>query len=110
MVPPVLKVLTINCLSLVVKESTLSGETGEGDDKLGDESKLPGVARFPPVIEEQVNSWVTWLPQDLGDTRVFLHLLGVVKLAAGGSSSIGWSSSSLTCANAEADSFINCLP
>ena len=43
MVPPVLKVLTINGLSLVVEESTFSGETGEGD-KDGEDSELTGVA------------------------------------------------------------------
>ena len=107
MVPPVLKVLTINGLSLVVEESTLSGETREGNED-GEDSELTDVAGSPS-LKEPVKSWVTWLPQDLGDARVFLRLLGVVTLAAGGSSSIWWSSSSLTCANAEADSFINCL-
>ena len=106
MVPPVLKVLTINGLSPVVEESTLPGETGEGN-KDGEDSELTDVAGSPS-LEEPVNPWVTWLPQDLGDARVFLYLLGVVTLAARGSSSIGWSSRSLTCANAEADSFINC--
>ena len=67
MVPPVLKLLTINGLSLVVKESTLSGETGEYDDKDGEECKLTGVAGFPSLTKEPVNSWVTWPPQDLGD-------------------------------------------
>ena len=43
MMPPVFKVLTKNGLSLVVEESTLSGETGEGD-KDGEDSKLAGVA------------------------------------------------------------------
>ena len=107
MAPPVLKVLTINGLSLVVEESTLSGETGEGNED-GEDSKLTGVAGSPSQ-EEPVNLRVTWLPEDLGDARVFFRLLGVVTLAAGGSSSIGWSSSSLTCANAEADSFTNCF-
>ena len=107
MVPPVLKALTINGLSLVVEESTLSGGTGKGD-KDGEESELTGIARFPS-LKEPVNSWVTWLPQDLVDARFFFRLLGIVTLAAGGSSSIGWSSSSLTCANAEADSFMNHL-
>ena len=91
MVPPVLKVLTINGLSLVVKELTLSGETGEGDKDVED-SELTGVAGFPS-LKEPVNSWVTWLPQDLGDPRFFLRLLGVVPVAAGGLSSIGWYSS-----------------
>ena len=107
MVPPVLKVLTMNGLSLVVKESTLSGQKKEGN-KDGEDDELTGVAGSPSR-EEPVNPRVTWLPQDLGDARVFLRLLGVVTLAARGSSSIGWSSSSLTCANAEADSFTNCL-
>ena len=106
MVPPVLKVLTNNGLSLVVEESTLSGEAGEGN-KDGGDSELTGVAGSPS-LEEPVNPWVTWLPQDLGEARVFLRLLGVVTLAAGGSSSIGWSSSSLTCANPEVDSLRNC--
>ena len=106
MVPPVLKVLTLNGLSLVVEESTLSGETKEGNED-GEDDELTGVAGYPSQ-EEPVNPRVTRRPQDLGDARVFLHLLGVATLAAGGSSSIGWSSSSLTCANAEADSFINC--
>ena len=109
MVPPVLKVLTINGLSLVVEESTLSGETGEGDDRDGEEYKSTDVAGFSSITKEPVNSWVTWPPQDLGDARVFLRLLGIVTLAAGGSSSIGWSSSPLTCTKAEADSFINRL-
>ena len=109
MVPPVLKVLTINGLSLVVKESTLSGETGEGDDKDGEDCELTGVAGFPSLTKELVNSWVTWTREDLGDARVFLRFLGVVTLAAGGSYSIGWSSSSLTCAKAKANSFINRL-
>ena len=87
MVPPVLKVLTINVLSLLVEESTLSGETREGNqDGKGDD--VTGVAG-PPSQDEPVNPGVTWLLQDLGDTRVFLRLLGVLKLAAGGSSSIG---------------------
>ena len=43
MVPPVLKALTINGLSLVVEESTLSGGTGEGDED-GEDSELTGVA------------------------------------------------------------------
>ena len=107
MVPPVLKVLTMNGLSLVVEESTLSGETREGNED-GEDDKLTGIAGSPSQ-EEPVKRGVTWLPQDLGDARAFLRLLGVVTLAAGGSSSIGWSSSSLTCANAEADSFISCL-
>ena len=91
MVPPVLKVLTMNGLSLVVEESTLLGETREGDED-GKDDELTGVARSPSR-EEPVNPRVTWLPQDLGDACVFLRLLGVVTLAAGGSSSIGWSSS-----------------
>ena len=104
MVPPVLKVLAMKGLSLVGKESTLSGETKEGNED-GDDDELNGVTGSPSR-EEPVNPRVTWLPQDLGDARVFLR---VVTLAAWGSSSIGWVSSSLTCANAEADSFINCL-
>ena len=107
MVPPVLKVLTMNGLSLVVEESTLSGETREGN-KDGEESELTGVAGSPS-LKEPVNPWVAWLPQDFSAPRVFLRLLGVVTLAAGGSSSIGWSSSSLACADAEADRFINRL-
>ena len=87
MVPPVLKVLTINGLSLVVKESTLSGETQEGNEE-DEDNELTGVARSPSG-EEPVNPRVTWLLQDLGDARVFLRLLGVLTLAAGGSSSIG---------------------
>ena len=87
--PPVLKVLNINSLSLIVEELTLSGETGEGDDKDGDDNELTGVAGFPSLIEKPGNSWVTWPPQDLGDARVFLRLLGVVTLAARGSSSVG---------------------
>ena len=87
MVPPVLKVLTINGLSLVVKESRLSGETQEGNEE-GKDNQLTCVAGSPSQ-EEPVNPRVTWLPQDLGDARVFLRLLGVVTLAAGVSSSIG---------------------
>ena len=106
MVHPVLKVLTINGLSLVVKESTLTGGIGEGDNKDGEDCELTSVAAVPSLTKEPVDSWVTWPPQNLGDARVFLPLLGVMTLAAGGSSSIGWSSSSLTCAKAEADNFI----
>ena len=87
MVPPVLKVLTMNGLSLVVEGSTLSGETQEGN-KQDEDNELTGVAG-PPSREEPVNPGVTWLLQDLGDARVFLRLLGVLTLAAGGSSSIG---------------------
>ena len=87
MVPPVLKVLTINGLSLVVEESTLSGETQEGNEEDKD-NELTGVAGSPSR-EEPVNPRVTWLLQDLGDARVFLRLSGVLTLAAGGSSSIG---------------------
>ena len=87
MVPPVLKVLTINGLSLVVEGSTLSGETQEGNEE-DEDNELTGVAG-PPPQEEPVNPGVTWLLQDLGDARVFLRLLGVLTLAAGGSSSIG---------------------
>ena len=46
MVPPVLKVLTINGLSLVVEESTLSGETQEGNED-GKDDELTGVAGSP---------------------------------------------------------------
>ena len=87
MVPPVLKVLTINGLSLVVEEPTLSGETQEGNEE-GEDNELTGVAGSPSR-EEPVNPRVTWLPQDLGDARVFLRLLGVFTLTAGCSSSIG---------------------
>ena len=87
MVPPVLKVLTINGLSLVVEGSTLSGETQEGNEE-DEDNELTGVAG-PPSQEESVNPGVTWLLHDLGDARVFLRLLGVLTLAAGGSSSIG---------------------
>ena len=48
MVPPVLKVLTIKGLSLVVEESTLSGETGEGNEG-GEDSELTGVAGSPSL-------------------------------------------------------------
>ena len=87
MVPPVLKVLTINGLSLVVEELTLSGETQEGNEE-GKCNDLAGFARSPSR-EEPVNPRVTWLLQDLGDARVFLRLLGVLTLAAGVSSTIG---------------------
>ena len=87
MVPPVLKVLTINSLSLVVEGSTLSGETQEGNEE-DEDNELTGVAG-PPSQEEPVNPGVTWLLQDLGDARVFLRLLGVLTLAARGSSSRG---------------------
>ena len=87
MVPPVLKVLTINGLSLVVVELTLSGETQEGSEE-DEGNQLTGVAGSPSR-EELVDPRVTWLLQDLGDARVFLPLLGVLTLAAGGSSSIG---------------------
>ena len=83
MVPPVLKVLTVNGLSLVVEYLTLSGETAEGDNKDGDDCELTGVAGFPSLTKELVNSWVTWTREDLGDARVFLRLLSVVTLAAG---------------------------
>ena len=46
MVPPVLKVLTINGLSLVVEESTLSGEKREGNED-GEDHELTGVAGSP---------------------------------------------------------------
>ena len=107
MVPPVLKILTINGLSLVVEGSTLSGETQEGIEE-DEDNELTGVAG-PPSREEPVDPGATWLLQELGDAHVFLRLLGVLTLAAGGSSSIGRSSISLTCANADPDNFINCL-
>ena len=87
MVPPVLEVLTINGLSLVGEESTLSGETQAGNEE-DENNELTGVPGSPSR-EEPVNPRVTWLLQDLGDARVFLRLLGVLTLAAGGSSSIG---------------------
>ena len=87
MVPPVLKVLTINGLSLVVQGSTLSGETQEGNED-GEEDELTCIAGSPSR-DEPVNPRVTWLPPDLSDIRAFLHLLGVVTLEAGGSSSMG---------------------
>ena len=67
MVPPVLKVLSINGLSLVGKESTITGETGEGDDRDGEEYKSTNVAGFSSITKEPVNSWVTWPPHDLGN-------------------------------------------
>ena len=87
MVPPVLKVLTINGLSLVVEESTLPGETQDGHEE-DEDNELTGVAGSPSR-EEPVNPRVTCLPQDLGDARVFSRLLGIATLAAGCSSSIG---------------------
>ena len=60
MVPPVLKVLAINGLSLVVEESKLSGETKEGNED-GEDDELTGVAGYPSQ-EEPVNPWVIWLP------------------------------------------------
>ena len=109
MVPPVLKVLTIKGLSLTVEDSTISGETGEGEDEDRRDCELTGVADISSSPEEQVNSRVTWPPQAFGEARVFLRLFGVLTFTSGGTSSIGWSSNSLTCAKAEADSFTNCL-
>ena len=51
MVPPVLKVLKINGLSLVVEESTLSGETQEGNEEDKD-NELTGVAGSPSREEQ----------------------------------------------------------
>ena len=87
MVPPVLKVLTMNSLSLVVEESTLSGKTQKGNED-GEDNELTGLAGSPSR-EEPDNPRVTCLPQDLGDARVFFCLLGVLTLAAGGSSFMG---------------------
>ena len=44
--PPVLKVLTMNGLSLVVEESMLSGETQE-ENQDGEDDKLTGIAGYP---------------------------------------------------------------
>ena len=65
MVPPVLKVLTINGLSLVVEGSTLSGETQEGNEE-DEDNELTGVAdllheknRLTPGLLVCFKIWVT---------------------------------------------------